>query len=216
MVLSKYGGALKGEHSSGRAVSAYIETEWGTDAYEVMKKLKALIDPTHLLNPGIIVTDDKLTHVHNLKVMPIVEEEVDKCIECGFCESSCPSRDVTLTPRRRIGVRRAIERLNSAGRNSEKEALLKDYDYDGIETCAVDGMCANNCPVDINTGELVKRLRRENHSPLQNKTALFLAKNFAALEKTAQFGIQSGVFLKGDFGNDFIKKFKSDRRKTNN
>jgi D-lactate dehydrogenase len=213
LVLSKYGGALKGEHSSGRAVSAYIETEWGTDAYEVMKKLKALIDPTNLLNPGIIVTDDKLTHIHNLKVMPIVEEEVDKCIECGFCESSCPSRDVTLTPRRRIGVRRAIERLHTAGKKIEKEALLKDYDYDGIETCAVDGMCANNCPVDINTGDLVKRLRRENHSPFQNRTALFLAKNFTAFEKSAQLGIQSGVFLNGILGKNFMKNFTALGRK---
>ncbi|MFN8349742.1 MAG: FAD-binding and (Fe-S)-binding domain-containing protein [Spirosomataceae bacterium] len=205
LVLDKYKGALKGEHSSGRAVSAYIETEWGTDAYEIMKKLKALIDPTHLLNPGIIVTDDKLTHIHHLKVMPIVEEEVDKCIECGFCESSCPSRDLTLTPRRRIGVRRAIKRLDTAGNQAEKEELLKDYTFDGIETCAVDGMCANNCPVDINTGELVKRLRRENHSPFQNKTALFLAKNFAALEKTARLGIKSGVFLNGLLGENFMK-----------
>ena len=27
---------------------------------------------------------------------------VDRCIECGFCESNCPSRDITLTPRQRI------------------------------------------------------------------------------------------------------------------
>jgi D-lactate dehydrogenase len=205
LVLKKYDGALKGEHSSGRAVSAYIETEWGTDAYEVMKKLKALIDPTHLLNPGIIVTDDKLTHIHNLKVMPIVEEEVDKCIECGFCESSCPSRDLTLTPRRRIGVRRAIKRLDEAGDVTSKEALLKDYTFDGIETCAVDGMCANNCPVDINTGDLIKRLRRENHSSFQNKTALFLAKNFISLEKSTRFAVKSGVFLNGILGQNFMK-----------
>lgn len=205
LVLRKYNGALKGEHSSGRAVSAYIETEWGTDAYEIMKKLKALIDPTHLLNPGIIITEDKLTHIHNLKVMPIVEEEVDKCIECGFCESSCPSRDLTLTPRRRIGVRRAIKRLDEAGEVATKEALLKDYTFDGIETCAVDGMCANNCPVDINTGDLIKRLRRENHSPFQNKTALFLAKNFSLLETTTRFAIKSGVAMNGVFGKNFMK-----------
>lgn len=83
LVLSKYGGALKGQDSRVGCIGLHT-TEWGTDAYQVMKKFKALIDPTHQLNPGIIVTDDKLTHVHNLKVMPIVEEEVDKCIECGF------------------------------------------------------------------------------------------------------------------------------------
>jgi D-lactate dehydrogenase len=88
LVLNKYDGALKGEYSSGRAVSAYIEREWGTDSYQIMKQLKNLIDPTNLLNPGIVITEDKLTHIHNLKVMPIVEEELDRCIECGFWNRS--------------------------------------------------------------------------------------------------------------------------------
>ena len=173
LILNKYDGALKAEHSSGRAVSAYIEREWGEDAYRIMKRLKHIIDPGNLLNPGIIITEDKLAHIHNLKFMPLVEEEVDKCIECGFCEQVCPSRDLTLTPRRRIGVRRAMKRLELAGDNKSREILLKEYSYDGIETCAVDGMCATTCPVDINTGDLIKRLRRENHSPFQNKIAVY-------------------------------------------
>ena len=28
-------------------------------------------------------------------------EIVDKCIECGFCEPTCPSNDLTLTPRQK-------------------------------------------------------------------------------------------------------------------
>ena len=207
LVLNKYDGALKAEHSSGRAVSAYIETEWGTEAYQIMKKLKNLIDPTNLLNPGIIITEDKLTHVHNLKVMPIVEEEVDKCIECGFCEQSCPSRDVTLTPRRRIGVRRAIKRLDEAGDKKTRDALLKDFNFDGLATCAVDGMCANNCPVDINTGDLVKRLRRENHSAFENKMALKVAKNFALAESTTRFAIKVGQGLNTFLGENFMRNF---------
>lgn len=209
LVLNKYDGALKAEHSSGRAVSAYIEREWGTDAYQIMKKLKALIDPTNLLNPGIVITEDPFTHVHNLKVMPIVEEEVDKCIECGFCESICPSRDLTLTPRRRIGVRRAIKRLDTAGDTTTRDALLKDYTFDGIETCAVDGLCATNCPVDINTGELVKRLRRENHSAFHNKIALKAAKNFGLLESTTRFTLKTGFTLNRLLGENFMHNLTS-------
>ena len=40
---------------------------------------------------------------------------VDNCIECGFCESNCPSKDVTLTPRQRITTLREISRLNGMG-----------------------------------------------------------------------------------------------------
>ncbi len=207
LILNKYDGALKAEHSSGRAVSAYIEREWGEDAYRIMKRLKHIIDPGNLLNPGIIITEDKLAHIHNLKFMPLVEEEVDKCIECGFCEQVCPSRDLTLTPRRRIGVRRAMKRLELAGDIKSREILLKEYSYDGIETCAVDGMCATTCPVDINTGDLIKRLRRENHSAFQNKMATMIARHFNFFEGGAKSIITIGFFLNTIFGKNFMQKF---------
>lgn len=204
LVVDKYDGALKGEHSTGRAVSAFVEKEWGPDAYRIMKQLKELVDPRKLLNPGIIITEDKLTHIHHLKMMPIVEEEVDRCIECGFCENHCPSRDYTLTPRRRIAVRRAIKRLELSGDQTTRNALLKEYEFDGIETCAVDGMCATSCPVDINTGDLIKRLRRENHSSTQNKLALFIARNFYLLEGLAKNSIRTGFLLNSIFGKHFM------------
>ncbi|MCB0687720.1 MAG: FAD-binding oxidoreductase [Saprospiraceae bacterium] len=205
LVVDKYDGALKGEHSTGRAVSAFVEKEWGPAAYRIMKELKELVDPHKLLNPGIIITEDKHTHIHHLKMMPVVEEEVDRCIECGFCENHCPSRDYTLTPRRRIAIRRAIKRLEMAGDISAQKALLKEYTFDGIETCAVDGMCATSCPVDINTGELIKRLRRENHSSFQNKIALFLAKNFYVPEGIAKASLRAGFFTNRIFGKNAMR-----------
>lgn len=213
LVLNKYDGSLKGEHSSGRAVSAFVETEWGPEAYSIMKRLKNLVDPAALLNPGIVITEDKRCHVHHLKVMPIVEEEVDRCIECGFCENVCPSRDYTLTPRRRIGIRRAIKRAESAGDKATRDALLKDYAFDGIETCAVDGMCATSCPVDINTGDLVKRLRRENHSAFSNRIALRVAKNFSLVERLTRLAIWKGLLLNRLLGKNFMRGFTAGLKK---
>ncbi len=213
LVLKKYDGALKAEHSTGRAVAAFVEAEWGQDAYQIMKNLKQLLDPTNLLNPGVIITKDNLAHVHHLKVIPVVEEEVDKCIECGFCEQSCPSRDLTLTPRRRIAVRRAIKRMDTSGDTVTRDALLKDYQFDGLDTCATDGLCATNCPVDINTGELVKRLRRENHSAAQNKMALRVAKNFKLLEGTARIVLKTGFALNGVLGKNFMRNVTTMGRK---
>ena len=37
-----------------------------------------------------------------------------------------------------------------------------EYEYDGLETCAADGSCAAACPVAIDTGKLVKELRRRD------------------------------------------------------
>lgn len=190
LVVEKYEGALKAEHGTGRNMSPFVETEWGADIYEIMKSLKETIDPTNLLNPGVIINSDKKAHIRNLKELPRVEEEVDKCMECGFCEHKCPSRNVTMTPRRRIVARRALLKLKQQGKKKQYDDLLHQYQYDGLDTCAVDGLCATACPVDINTGDLVKRLRRENHSDFANRLAFLVAKNFnpvTAIVKTALF-----------------------------
>ncbi|MFD2513567.1 FAD-binding and (Fe-S)-binding domain-containing protein [Pontibacter locisalis] len=193
LVVKKYKGALKAEHGTGRNMAPFVETEWGAEVYQIMKALKQVVDPENLLNPGVIINHDKNAHIQNLKDLPQVEEEVDKCIECGFCEHKCPSRNLTLTPRRRIVVRRELQKLKSAGNKKQHEELLDQFHYDGLDTCAVDGLCATACPVDINTGDLVKRLRRESHSDFANNVALLVAKNFKPVASTVNFGLKAGA-----------------------
>ena len=192
LIICKYQGALKAEHGTGRNMAPFIETEWGGAAYEIMKQVKLAVDPQMLLNPGVIINADENAHLKNLKNLPSVEEEVDRCIECGYCEHKCPSRNITTTPRRRIVVRRALKQLEKEGRSADHKLLLQQFQYDGLDTCAVDGLCATACPVDINTGDLIKRLRSENHSPAQNKAALFAARNFTLLEKSIRAGLSVG------------------------
>jgi D-lactate dehydrogenase len=204
VVVNKYDGALKAEHGTGRNIAPFVETEWGGDAYRIMKRLKQSIDPHNHLNPGVIINDDRNVHIKNIKELPTVEEEVDRCIECGYCEHKCPSRDITTTPRRRIIIRRELKRLRNAGDIDTYKSLLKDYEYDGLDTCAVDGLCATACPVDINTGDLVKRLRRENHSLKENKLALKLAKNFKAVEYFLKMGLLAGGGFRKVLGNRFM------------
>jgi D-lactate dehydrogenase len=195
LVVEKYGGTLKAEHGTGRNMAPFVETEWGGAAYEIMKKIKAVADPAGLLNPGVIINEDKAAHLKNLKELPSVEEEVDRCIECGYCEHKCPSRGLTTTPRRRIVIRRALKKLEASGDAEHYKLLLHQYQYDGLDTCAVDGLCATACPVDINTGDLVKRLRRENHSPAANKMALWVAQNFKTVEWAARAALKAGIAI---------------------
>ena len=213
LVVEKYDGTLKAEHGTGRNMSPFVETEWGGEAYEIMKRLKLVVDADLLLNPGVIINNDPNAHLKNLKELPSVEEEVDRCIECGFCEHKCPSRDITTTPRRRIVIRRELKKLEEKGDLLNHKILLDQYQYDGIETCAVDGLCATACPVDINTGDLVKRLRRENHSAFANKTALFVAKNFKTVEKSARFAIRSGIQINTIFGKQSMRNITSGLQK---
>jgi D-lactate dehydrogenase len=193
LVVDKYDGALKGEHGTGRNMAPFVEAEWGREAYEIMRDLKELVDPRNLLNPGVIINPDRNAHLANLKQMPVVEDEVDKCIECGYCEPKCPSRDLTLTARQRIVVRREMARLSSSDRrrNGSLEALERDFPYMGLDTCAVDGLCATACPVGIDTGQLVKRFRGMRHSAFAHRIAESLASNFSVVE----YGVRAALIL---------------------
>lgn len=213
LVINRYNGALKAEHGTGRQIAPYVETEWGGAGYAIMKELKALIDPDNILNPGVIINNDRHCHLKNLKSLPVVEEEVDKCVECGYCENRCPSRNFTLTPRQRIVLRRSLSRLKKDGDTITYKSILKDYAYDGLDTCAVDGMCATDCPVAINTGELVKRLRKENHSAFGNTIALQVAKNFGFVESLIKTGLRTGHLVNRVFGKRAMYTITSAARK---
>jgi D-lactate dehydrogenase len=156
------GGSLKAEHGTGRVMAPFVRRQYGDELYEVMREVKRLFDPRGLLNPGVLLDDDPEAHLKHIKVAPPVEAEVDRCVECGYCEPVCPSRDLTLTPRQRIAARREIRAAELAGDTRTAERLERDFTYPGVHTCAVDGMCGTACPVGIDTGQLVKRLRREN------------------------------------------------------
>ncbi len=158
------GGTLKAEHGTGRIMAPFVERQYGPALTTAMRDLKRLVDPHGTLNPGIVLTDDPDAWLSDLKTNLPVEAEVDRCVECGFCEPVCPSRTLTLTPRQRIVVRRELAAAAERGDEATVASLSEDYAYDGVETCAADGMCATACPVLIDTGDLVRRLRAEASS----------------------------------------------------
>ncbi|WP_374443479.1 FAD-binding and (Fe-S)-binding domain-containing protein [Pseudomonas panipatensis] len=183
LVAVEYGGSLKAEHGTGRNMAPFVELEWGHDAYQLMWQLKRLLDPRGILNPGVVLTDDPQLHLKNLKPLPAADAIVDKCIECGFCEPVCPSKGLTLSPRQRIVMWRDIQAKRRAGIDTRQ--LERDYQYQGIDTCAATGLCAQRCPVNINTGELVKKLRGEQTGHAGSAT--WLARHFATAMQGARF-----------------------------
>ncbi|MCG8578890.1 MAG: 4Fe-4S dicluster domain-containing protein, partial [Bacteroidales bacterium] len=185
LVVDKYDGALKAEHGTGRNMAPFVEKEWGNEAYQMMKEIKAIFDPEYMLNPGVILNNDSESHLKNLKPLPPAMDKVDKCIECGFCEPTCVANELTLSPRQRIATFREISRLKVSGEKPhEAAALVNAYQYAGDETCATDGLCALSCPVKINTGELIKELRFQSHTTGQNKVATWLASNMGTVTGT--------------------------------
>lgn len=191
MVVDEYDGSLKAEHGTGRNMAPYVEMEWGAEAYELMRQIKKLFDPKNLLNPGVVINTNPNVHVENLKPLPPTNPIVDRCTECGFCEAYCPSRDLTLTPRQRIAAQREISRLKVTCENPQRlSEFEKDYAYLGEQTCAVDGMCAVGCPIDINTGEHTKEFRQGQRGSVARSMAALIASHFEPVAATARLGLK--------------------------
>jgi len=191
MVTGKYDGALKGEHGTGRNVAPFVKMEWGADIYELMWEVKRLLDPQNILNPGVLLNDDPKGHLKNLKKMPLVGHGSDKCIECGFCEPVCPSRDYTMTPRMRIAVRRRM--LDDVAETAIKDEVFSvkcDYRRFGEDSCAGDGMCAFACPVKIDTGQSMKEFRHEHHTALGRTVAAGIESNYGLLSSGLRTGLK--------------------------
>jgi D-lactate dehydrogenase len=190
LIVGKYDGSLKAEHGTGVNMAPYVEREWGTAATELMWRVKRLADPDDVLSPGVILNGDPGVHLRNLKTTPAIEESATACVECGFCEPVCPSRNLTTTPRQRIVLRREIARQPNG--SPVQEALLEELGYEALDTCAADGSCQLACPVGIDTGKLVKELRAHRHTDRAESLALATAERWGAVESASRVGLRVG------------------------
>ncbi|MBU3679032.1 MAG: FAD-binding oxidoreductase [Candidatus Kapabacteria bacterium] len=195
IVVDRHAGSLKAEHGTGRNMAPFVEREWGARAYEIMQRIKVVLDPMNVLNRDVIINTDPLAHVRNIKPVPILDGEIgavaDACIECGFCEHVCPTRNVTLTPRQRIVVER--EMVLHAHDVEMLCELKNEAKFDVVDSCAVDGICATVCPVGIDTGSLVKK--RRNHGRISQEIAGIAARNMHSVRLAARMMLRIGRFV---------------------
>ncbi|MFD7920927.1 FAD-binding and (Fe-S)-binding domain-containing protein [Streptomyces sp. NPDC059740] len=187
LAVERFDGSLKAEHATGRNIAPFLELEWGTRATELMWRVKALFDPRGVLAPRVMLDRDPRAHLRGLKTIPEVEAIADPCIECGFCEPTCPSKDVTTTPRQRIVLRR--EMMRQAPDSPVTASLLDSYGYDAVDTCAGDSTCKLACPVGIDTGAMMKDFRHRRHSPREERIADLTARRFGAVERGARLAV---------------------------
>ncbi|MCQ9336661.1 FAD-binding oxidoreductase [Corynebacterium phoceense] len=189
LVIDKYQGSMKAEHGTGVNMAPFLKHEWGEEAWELMWEVKHMLDPHGILAPNVKLTRDEKVHLKNFKSFPKVEDTINPCVECGFCEPVCPSRHATVTPRQRIVLRREMARQPEGSEVLAK--LQEEYQYDAVDMCAADGTCSIPCPISIDTGAVMKQLRRQQATPKSERVALTTAQKWDVVEKLARAGVIS-------------------------
>jgi len=162
-IIIPIGGSVTGEHGIGKVKTPFLVLEHGTDVVDLMHKIKKLIDPNFILNPGVGKGDIRplrLTVLNrNLKNQPNKLLELN-CMRCGFCQTSCPSRMVfkseAFSPRGRLSL---LNALVHGELDSERIEMINDI----FHTCTLCGQCYFKCPAGVRTHEIFEKAREIIH-----------------------------------------------------
>lgn len=216
--IAKLGGSIKAEHGTGRMIAPFVELEWGEKAYNINKKIKQIFDPKNLINPDVIVSDDPHIHIKNLKPTTEIEEYLNMCMECGFCEKICPSKNLTLTPRQRIAVHREIKRLQQSIQSGNTEDMMileelkKGFDYLVDETCATCNMCSTLCPIEIPTGKIALEHRAMNAQGSKEKIARGILEHMGTTTSIIRFMLKTTDISSNILGKNTLANLSSSLR----
>ena len=139
------GGTLSGEHGVGLTKAPYIHLELDQVEIEVMKKIKKVLDPNNILNPGKIFKHDG---IRSLK------EIAEKCVRCGLCQSVCPVfaelQKETAVARGKVSLIRKVLSEDAGYSERLSTHLLQ---------CLGCGACTESCPNGVQADELILAAR---------------------------------------------------------
>src|SRR5690554_7206580 len=108
-----------------------------------------------------------------------------------------------------------LEALGEAASGEEVErlaALRAACGYAVDETCAADGLCATQCPVGINTGDLVRELR---HERLASRAGLAhrVGRHFSGVTRMARGALSVAGAANRVLGDDLMEKASGSARR---
>ena len=149
-LVSKYGGALSGEHGDGRLRTPLLDRVLGQKLCELFRQVKNIFDPVGLMNPGnLISTGDPSQIMRALRVKPLDQEieiqttntffrfekehgfdhAVQSCNGAGLCRKTqpsgvmCPSYRATLDERHSTRGRGNALRLALSGQMNAPDQI---------------------------------------------------------------------------------------------
>ncbi len=161
------GGTLKAEHGTGRAMAPFVRRQYGDELYDVMRELKQLCDPHGVLNPGVLLEDDRPHTCRASRASPRSTPPSTHASNAATASPSAPRRRHHDAPSaHRPPARVAL--ATAAGDDERRRALEADYTYAAVDSCAADSLCVTACPVTIDTGAVMKSCAPNGTVPPHN------------------------------------------------
>ena len=171
----EFKGSLSAEHGVGIARSEFMEEQIGTELLGAMRRIKDILDPKGVMNPGKIFPDGPYRIDANLrqgagskmKVLPFEPllafaakdhsfiGNLEQCNGCGGCRKDaatmCPTYRVTgddlMSTRGRANTIRAV----IEGRLGARETLLESPELEAaLSNCLACKACTSECPSNVN------------------------------------------------------------------
>lgn len=199
-------GSLKAEHGTGRAVASFVRAEWGDELYAVMRDIKRLLDPAGILNRDCLLNDSPRCHLEGLKFVGAVEQGIDLCVDCGFCEAVCPSARTGFSPRQRIYALRAVAALEQAGDTAQAAEWKEFFRSMGLDLCATDGLCSTRCPLGIDVAGFMRHLRHEALGSREKCAGSFAARHIAPVSRALSLSLDAAALAHRVVGHDLAEK----------
>jgi len=192
-LVASHGGSLSGEHGDGRARSELLPAMYSAQAIDLFGQVKALFDPDHLLNPGVLVDPAKLDADLRRPAAPRtpasggglafahdhgdMTEAVHRCTGVGSCRAGaigtgsgfmCPSYAATgdekdVTRGRARVLQEAINGTLVGGLKSRAVA-------ESLDLCLSCKACSSDCPSGVDMAayksEVLHRTYRRRLRPV--------------------------------------------------
>jgi len=182
-LVSRFGGALSGEHGDGRLRSPLLSRVMGPVLCEAFRQVKAVFDPEGRMNPGNLVeTDNPSAIVERLRVkpkdrdLPVPEvptffhydrehgfdAAVEACNGAGLCRrvqpggTMCPSYRATLDERHATRGRGNALRLAITGQfgGTGKPDWRDAGTQATLDLCLSCKACKSECPSNVDISKL--------------------------------------------------------------
>ena len=182
----RFRGSLTAEHGVGLARTEYVEAQLGPRLMEANRRIKALFDPSGVMNPGKIFDDGRFKIDGDLRLGEGSEIELpfepalawvgrdagfvanlEQCNGCGGCRKAVPTMcptfmvtgDESLSTRGRANIiRAALE-----GRFGDGSPVAAAELTEVLSSCLSCKACVTECPSNVDLAHLKTELVHARH-----------------------------------------------------